>query len=411
MTAIKISLKIIISLIGSITLLMTALLSEFYMPHAFGVSGIWLPFVYGFTVWAVLMLALWRPFKKKTRLITALSFFAAAALLTAVFAGPELYRHSLPRASEDEIDLIAYMPFGYNAENRETKAASLNGVSSLRLYDNLPRLDGATALYPLYAAFVRAVYPEDDYFPYEKFLTEGDPGYGVTVICTRTDGAFQNLISGKADLVFLMGISDAQQTEAEQQGLTLTLTPVGREAFVFFVNSRNRVEGLTSEDIRNIYTGAVTNWREVGGGSHKIRAYQRPANSGSQTMLMQIMDGRPVMEAPREDVYGSMMGLYRRVADYRNYQNSLGYSFLFYINGMINENKVKFLAVDGVAPTPEHIADGTYPFADHFYAVTAKRGGAYLNPERAENTDAFIAWILSPQGQYLVEATGYTANR
>jgi phosphate transport system substrate-binding protein len=129
---------------------------------------------------------------------------------------------------------------------------------------------------------------------------------------------------------------------AEAKGLELVLTPIGREAFVFFVNAKNTAENLSTEDIKRIYSGEVTNWREVGGKNDDIRAYQRPDESGSQTMLKEILDGSPLIAAPQEDIFDLMMGMYQRVAAYRNYKNSLGYSFLFYIKDMINGNKVKF---------------------------------------------------------------------
>jgi phosphate transport system substrate-binding protein len=104
-----------------------------------------------------------------------------------------------------------------------------------------------------------------------------------------------------------------------------------------------------------------------------------------------------------------MMDIVTRVASDVNYQNSLGYSFLYYVKEMVKEHNIRFLAIDGAEANHDTIANGTYPFAYDFYAVTAKREGEYLNPERAENIDAFLDWMLSPQGQYLVEATGYTS--
>lgn len=69
------------------------------------------------------------------------------------------------------------------------------------------------------------------------------------------------------------------------QAGSLKLTPIGREAFVFFVNKRNPVDSLTVEQIKDIYSGTVTNWKEVGGKKASIRAFQREENSGSQTKL------------------------------------------------------------------------------------------------------------------------------
>ncbi len=403
--------KALLSALGGAGLFLFALLmTAFLLPGIIGPHGMWLAFVIIGGVFAIFMLMAWKPFKAKPRRIAMFFIAGAVVLVSAVFAGPEIYKRSILEIPEQDVNLYEYMPFGGLDSDAATLVKTLNEASALRLTDNLPRLDGATALYPLYSAFVRATYPEGSYSPYYD-LRSSEAEYSTLVACSTTPQAFENLIDGYADVVFLMGVSSEQRAIAEAKGLELVLTPIGREAFVFFVNSRNSAENLSSADIKRIYSGEVTSWGEVGGGNGAIRAYQRPDESGSQTMLKKILGGSPLKSAPEEDIFDLMLGMYRRVASYRNYENSLGYSFRYYINDMIGENGVKFLSIDGVAPTRENIESGSYPYSEDFYAVTAKLGGEYLNARRAENIDGLISWILSPQGQYLVEATGYTTTK
>jgi len=235
-------------------------------------------------------------------------------------------------------------------------------------------------------------------------------------VCNRTGPAFENLINGYADIAFLMDVSVEQQREAEQKGLELKLTPIGKEAFVFLVNSKNKTDGLTQGEVRAIYSGAITDWSGIGQGNAKgqIEAYQRPAGSGSQTALEKIMGDTPIMPPKEDQIYSMMMGLYNAVADYKNYKNAIGYSFRYYVESMLNDaemKKVKLLAIDGVSPTVQTIADGSYPFADSFYAVTVANREYDTDQEKAvaENSQKLIDWILSGQGQYLVEKTGYVA--
>ena len=386
--------------------------------YAMGLYNDWWAIVPCGAAYLIIMLFVWKPFSERARRISVFSIAGGAVLIIAIVIASSVYSSSLPQARE-EINLSRYMPFGsyQNVDGeltyQETRAARLNGESILSLDDYLPRLDGATALYPLYSAFVQATYPPPEprhnmpeYSPYSCLRFDNIESRTL-VACSRTAGAFVNLIDGYADIIFLMGVSDEQRQIAVNNGLELIMTPIGREAFIFFVNSRNSATNLSSDDIRRIYSGEVKNWREVGGGYSAIRAYQRPAQSGSQIMLEQIMGETPIVSAQLDQVHDTMKGLYDRVANYRNYRNSLGYSFLFYIRDMIDENRVKFLSIDGIAPTHENIANGTYPFANDFYAITVRLDGEYLNPERAENIDKLLDWILSPQGQYLVEATGY----
>ncbi|WP_249663454.1 substrate-binding domain-containing protein, partial [Lysinibacillus fusiformis] len=78
------------------------------------------------------------------------------------------------------------------------------------------------------------------------------------------------------------------------------MTPIGREAFVFFVHHKNSVDNVTLEQVKKIYAGEITNWHEVGVEKKPIRAFQRPADSGSKTTCEKLMGNTPIMAAPSE---------------------------------------------------------------------------------------------------------------
>jgi phosphate transport system substrate-binding protein len=119
----------------------------------------------------------------------------------------------------------------------------------------------------------------------------------------------------------------------------------------------------------------------------------------------------PLVYVHEANIFDEMKGMYMAVA-YKNYRNSIGYSFRYYINDMIAENRIKFLSINGVAPTVDNIASGTYPYAHDFYAVSVIREPeTEAEAERIANTEKLIEWILSPQGQSLVEKTGYVPLR
>lgn len=298
------------------------------------------------------------------------------------------YINSFGVIKEQEVNLFQYAPFEQNS-----KVAVLRESASYHIDGAVPSLDGATALYPLYSAFVQAVYPSGKYDPYD--FTDGK------VICSTTPDAYKRLIAGEADIIFAAAPSLSQEKEAQRRGVELKLTPIGREAFVFFVNKRNPVTGLTMAQVKDIYSGNITNWKEVGGKNNSIRAFQRPEDSGSQTMLQKVMGDTPLMTPPQEDVADVMSGIIRQTSSYRNYKNALGYSFLFYASEMDKSGEIALLEIDGIQPSKDSIRSGQYPFAAEFYAITAGSD----NP----NVQPFLDWILSPEGQELVEKTGYTA--
>ena len=123
------------------------------------------------------------------------------------------------------------------------------------------------------------------------------------------------------------------------------------------------------------------------------------------------MGDLPLIEPEEEDRVAGMGGIIREVASYRNYRNAIGFSFRYYATEMVRNGDIRLLALDGVEPTKETIRDSTYPISSYFYAVTAAPIGKPAPEERNETMAAFLNWILSPQGQTLVEETGYVGLR
>ena len=281
------------------------------------------------------------------------------------------------------INCQEYLPF-----EKESKIVKLDHEASLKLKDNLPRVDGAAAVFPVYSAFVNATYPDtvrlrDDVFEYRNTV----------------DG-YRALALKESDIFFGAKPSEEQIKFAADNGTEFEYTKIGKEAFVFFVHKDNPIDGLTTEEIKKIYSGEITNWKEVGGRNEEIVAFQRNEGSGSQSMLIRFMDGTPIMEAPREQVNEFMVGIINQVSDYKNKTNSIGFSFRYYMEGIIKNPIVKFLKVDGVEPNVENIKNDKYPITATLYAVTYK-------DNENENVSKLIDWVLSEEGQEIIEKTGY----
>lgn len=323
---------------------------------------------------------------RKKRKIPAILFGLYLLLCAGVIAaeiGWESYKSSLPVVSASDFALNEYDPF------TGEKTAKLDGSSSWVINKDFPKLDGATAMYPVYAAFARAVMPE----------LKSDPGGYKKVSCTNTPFAYKRVIEGDADIIFVLGPSDSQLADAREAGVEFKMTPIGKEAFVFFVNKDNPVDNLTLQQVKDIYAGRIKNWKKLGGKHSVIRAFQRPDGSGSQTTLQNLMRGDKTMQPRTENVMAGMGGIIERVAVYRNFEGAVGFSFRFFLEGMVGEKQVKMLSINGVYPSEETIKDGSYPLTGEFYAVTTNTA----NP----NVDKFIDWMLGPQGQELVRKSGY----
>lgn len=340
----------------------------------------------GIGLYIFIVLAIFQKFKNKYVVYSFIAFLILAAGSTGGYEAWKAYQKNLEVVSVQDVNLYHYEPF-----KEGTLAAKLDEESTFKITDSLPKLDGSTALYPLYAAFAQAVYPEGEYRYWDS-----------EVMSSQTSGAYARLLKGEADIIFVPAPSESIKQQAAAQGIELQLTPIAKEAFVFFVNAGNPIESLTSEQIRKIYSGEITNWKEVGGENKKIIAYQRPENSGSQQALRQFMGDVPIMKPKKERVAAGMGMIIEEAAKYKNYNRAIGYSFRFFSEEMVQNGEIRHLAVDGVLPTKENIRNGSYPITSEFYAVTR-------SDHKHPQIDAFIAWILSEQGQLLVERTGYVS--
>ncbi len=275
---------------------------------------------------------------------------------------------------------------------------------------DMPVLDGAEACYPLYAAFAKACYKDIDVIE-KEWLKSGENMYlnGKIVTFTNTLRAFDRLIywgndtekyGDAVDMIFGARPSADQMEEAKYLGVELDITPIGREAFVFFVEEDNPVNDLTSEQLRAIYHGDITNWKEVGGKNQAIRAFQRPKNSGSQTMMEYFMGDTAMKEPETYEIVDAMTGVIEQVAQYANEAGAIGYSFRYFLEGLNQEKNVKILSVDGVYPTMENIESGAYPQTGNVCLITRK-----------DETNPYVQkmkeFILSEDGQYIIRQTGY----
>ena len=330
---------------------------------------------------SLLLPLIWLKKKKKFLiiwLIPAVIYFVSLG----VHYGLEKYDQSITVNTAPNINVHEYLPF-----REDSKIVKIDS-KTLKLTDNLPVIDGAAAFFPVYSAFVNAVYPET------TELYDGVFEYN------NTPGGYQLLAEKGIDLFLGVYPSEEQKAYAEECNTTFVYTPVGTEAFVFFVHKDNPIDNLTTEQIKGIYSGEITNWKQVGGKNEEIAAFQRNEGSGSQSMLQRFMGDTPIMEAPTEMVNTMMSGIIEQVSSYRSKSNSIGFSFRYYVEGIIQNPDIKVLSVDGVAPTAENIRNGRYPIVTPMYAVTYEEN-------TNENVDLLLQWILSEEGQYIIEETGY----
>jgi phosphate transport system substrate-binding protein len=260
--------------------------------------------------------------------------------------------------------------------------------------DTYPKVDGSTVTIPLSEALMAKLtgLSVEEVRPY--------------LLHSKTHQAYLNLIDGTKDLILVTSPSEEELAYATSKGVALEVVPVTREAFVFLVHRDNPVESLTLQQIQDIYTGRITNWAEVGGDDVPIRAFQRPVNSGSQTGFLDlVMQGQTPMVPPTEWVTAEMGQLIEAVAAYDRAPDAIGYSYYYFVTDMWGNPDVKLLKVNGIYPEPTTITDQTYPIGTAYYAVfrSDEASGSAVRK--------VVDYLLSKEGQNLVEASGYVKIR
>ena len=304
-------------------------------------------------------------------LAVAIAFTAVDLTLYAVFT-----RRYIDRQSEEmkgkSVEISAYLPF-------EAGSRIVHTVSEDTLTGDLPVLDGAAAFFPVFSAFAEAWYPADS-----VFFNGSDFGPDSALRYSNTRGAYRAVVDGTVDMIFCVGPSEEQLAYAGEKGVELTFVPIGREAFVFLVSAENPVDDLTVEQIKGLFSGAYRSWAEVGGDDTGIDALQRNAGSGSQTFMLSFMEGTPM----KRSLWGALSG------------RAVGFSFRYYVEGIVGNGSVKMLSLNGAAPTVENIASGAYPIVSPIYAV-------YDASNDNPNVERLLSLILSETGQRIIRESGY----
>ncbi len=215
-------------------------------------------------------------------------------------------------------------------------------------------------------------------------FTEMNPDVNFTYNPTGSGTGIQAAIDGTCDI----GLSSRALKDEEKA--TLTETIVALDGIAIIVNPANPVSDLSVEQIAQIYTGEITNWKDVGGDDLEISRIGREAGSGTRDGFETITDTKEACKYNQEltstgDVITTVAGN----------PNAIGYASLSAV-----KDSVKALTVGGVAPSEETVLDGTYTIQRPF--VLATRTGEALS----EAAQAFFDFATSADANEIIAAAG-----
>ena len=264
----------------------------------------------------------------------------------------------------------------------------------------MPVIDGSTSTYPYTMAVYGALF--SNFTNHPQFPESNSKSFY----------SYDRLISGEADVLFA-STKPTQDTldKAAAAGVELELIPMAYDAMVFFTNGDNSAENLTMEQIRSVYVdNAYTNWNQIGGLDARLIPFCRNRDSGSQAQMEEFfLQGAEIHpDIQRETTSVAMASVLTDVDDAGQEDPltyGLGYSIYYYYLQttpmLVGPDALKLLEVEGVYPTDDTIADGSYPLAGYNYVVV-RADGAPDSPGRR-----MADFMLSPAGQTCVANAGF----
>jgi phosphate transport system substrate-binding protein len=224
----------------------------------------------------------------------------------------------------------------------------------------------------------------------EAFMT-AHPDVAVYVEGGGSATGIQALIRGSVNICASSRPMQAEEIRElmERRGSLGITILTARDALSIYLHSDNPVQSLSMDELRGIFTGRLTGWREVGGADEPILVVNREPNSGTFLFFEEhVLLGAAY--APRAVTKPGTRGVVEAV---RQNRNAVGYGGFAYAEG------VRQCRVEGIEPTPENVRNGTYPIARYLYLFTVAPPKGILKQ--------FTDWILSNEGQRIVREVGY----
>ena len=225
----------------------------------------------------------------------------------------------------------------------------------------------------------------------EAFMAS-HPGTELSISGGGSGNGIKALIEKQCDVaISSRDIKDKEKDAAAKNGITPLRTAIAIDAIVPVVNPANRVGALTLAQLRDIYTGKITNWKDLGGQDAQIVAISRDTSSGTFESWEELVMNKERV-SPRALMQASNGAVVQTVSKNRN---AIGYVGLGYV-----DRSTRAVTVEGVSPSAETALSGQWPIARELYIFT---NGA---PEGA--VKEFVEYLVAPdKGQKDVLAVGY----
>lgn len=218
----------------------------------------------------------------------------------------------------------------------------------------------------------------------------GQTGLSVLVSGLGSSAGIEAVSNGTAEIA-----TSSRGLNEEEQKLGLTTIPVAHDGIAVIVNPDNPVQNLSTEQLRDIYAGKITNWSEVGGEDLAIQLVNRDEASGTREAFKSIiMDGVPF---DRRAAVLSGTGQVRDVVS--RTRGAIGYISMGFVESKYAETQVRAINVNHVEPIEATVASGGYPISRDLYFFT--------KGEPADEAQGYIDYVLSEEMDEQIREAGF----
>ena len=283
---------------------------------------------------------------------SALSIFAASAVLALTLAG-----------------------CGGNNASTDTSAPADSSGSDASMVSGTVSTNGSTSMEKVIGSLK------------EQFQKDNDGKVTVSYDATGSGAGIEAVTNGTTDI----GLS-SRALKDEETSAGLTGTTVALDGIAVIVNADSQVSDLSVEQIGQIFSGEITNWKDVGGADAEIACIGREANSGTRDGFESITDTKDKCKLSQELTSTGAV-----IEAVKNSPNAIGYASLSAVEG---KDGIKSLTVGGVACTEETVLDGTYQIQRPFVLVTKN------DTPLSEAAQAFFDYATSPAANDLIRNAG-----
>ena len=264
---------------------------------------------------------------------------------------------------------------GGSSDSNDTTATDNSDSSSASVVTGIVSTNGSTSMEKVIGSLK------------EQFQKDNDGKVTVSYDATGSGAGIEAVTNGTADI----GLS-SRALKDEETSAGLTGTTIALDGIAVIVNADSQVSDLSVEQIGQIFSGEITNWKDVGGADAEIACIGREANSGTRDGFESITDTADKCKLSQELTSTGAV-----IEAVKNNTNAIGYASLSAVEG---KDDIKALTVGGVACTEDTVLDGTYAIQRPFVLVTKN------DTALSEAAQAFFDYATSTAANDLIRNAG-----